>query len=105
MTATVLLGAVAHAGSTVTPTLEDVSAPVLAALERYGISVFLIMAAVVFGWRMVPSWIKRNETQAELAEKTIAALEQFRTEQREQMALMHRLELRLGQGKEPEDET
>lgn len=87
--ATVLLGAVAHAGEGYSRSDQGSPTDVAAVVERYGVSVFLLMAAVIIAWRLTPSWIERNEAMTELAKA-------LREELREQGASLHRLERRLG---------
>ena len=83
--ATVLLGAVAQAGEGFSRSDQGSPTDVAAVVERYGVSVFLLMAAVIIAWRLTPSWIERNEAMTELAKA-------LREELREQSASLHRIE-------------
>lgn len=87
--ATVLLGTVAQAGEGFSRSDQGSPTDVAAVVERYGVSVFLLMAAVIIAWRLTPSWIERNEAMTELAKA-------LREELREQSESLHRLERRLG---------
>ncbi len=89
------LGAVSYASSGATIPRAEVPNSVWNAIERFGLSVFLVVTATVMAVKMFPTWKRRALSQAKAAEEACREIKEFRREQRSFRSALGRLEVAL----------